>query len=106
MEMSSEEGTTQGCPLAMAIYALALVPLANQLQGICKQVWFADDDTGDKVDALRKWDMLLEKGHATGHTTGEGTILWLLPKAAKTWLILKEDKLEEATHMFKDSGVI
>ena len=97
MEMTSEEGTTQGCPLAMAIYALALVPLANQLHGICKQVWFADDGTGaDKVDALRKWwDMLLEKGPSYGY----------FPKAAKTWLIVKEDKLEEAKHMFKDTGV-
>ena len=41
----SLEGTTQGCPFAMAMYALALVPLVNQLHGICKQVWFADDGT-------------------------------------------------------------
>ena len=27
------------------------------------------------------------------------------PKAAKTWLIVKEDKLEEAKHIFKDTGV-
>ena len=70
MVMLSEEGTTQGCPLAMA-YALALVPLVNQLHGICKQVWFADDGTGaDKVDALRKWkDMLVEKGPGCGATS-------------------------------------
>ena len=71
--------------------------LANQLHGICKQVWFADDGTGaDKVDALRKWwDMLVEKGPAYGY----------FPKPTKTWLIVKEDKLEEANRMFKDTGI-
>ena len=68
-----------------------MVPLANQLHSICKQVWFADD----KVHALRKWwDLLLEKGSSYGY----------FPKAAKTWLIVKEDKLE-AKHIFKDTGV-
>ena len=97
MEMLSQEGTTQGCPLAMAMYALALVPLVDQLQGICKQVWFADDGTGaDKLDALRKWwDMLLKKGPAYGY----------FPKPSKTWLIVKEEKLEEAKRIFKDTGV-
>ena len=48
------------------------------------------------MDALRKWwDMLLEKGPAYGY----------FPKAAKTWLIVKEDKLEEAERMFKDTGI-
>ena len=48
------------------------------------------------MDALRKWwDMLLEKGPSYGY----------FPKAVKTWLIVKEDKLEEAKHMFKDTGV-
>ena len=45
-ELLSQEGTTQGCPLAMAMYALALVPLSKQLQPLCKQVWYADDATG------------------------------------------------------------
>ena len=74
-----------------------MVPLVNQLHGICKQVWFADDGTGaDKVDALRKWwDMLVEKGPAYGY----------FPKPTKTWLIVKEDKLEEAKRMFKDTGI-
>ena len=29
MELSSEEGTVQGCPLSMAVYALSVVPLIN-----------------------------------------------------------------------------
>ena len=53
-ELLSQEGTTQGCPLAMAMYALALVPLTKHLQPLCKQVWYADDATGcDKLERLR-----------------------------------------------------
>ncbi len=76
----SEEGTTQGCPFAMAMYALAIVPLVStHLHGISKHVWFADDGTADdKMEKMRKWwDVLCEKGPAYGY----------FPKASKTWLI-------------------
>ena len=41
----SEEGTTQGDPLAMPMYALATIPLIDQLSSIqdVTQVWYADD---------------------------------------------------------------
>ena len=52
----SQEGTTQGCPLAMAMYALALVPLLKKLHPMCLQVWYADDATGcDKFERMRAW---------------------------------------------------
>ena len=41
----SEEGTTQGDPLAMLMYALGTIPLINHLSGIGTQVWYADDAT-------------------------------------------------------------
>ena len=34
----SQEGTTQGDPLAMAMYGLATIPLIRRLNGPCKQV--------------------------------------------------------------------
>ena len=51
MELSSEEGTTQGCPLSMAMYDLSTVPLINKCQRVLSndvdpravQVWYADD---------------------------------------------------------------
>ena len=39
----SEEWTTQGHFLAMAMYALSTVPLINKLEGLAAQVWFTDD---------------------------------------------------------------
>ena len=42
----SQEGTTQGDPLAMAMYAVAITPLIHQLEGDgIKQAWYADDAT-------------------------------------------------------------
>ena len=38
-----QEGTTQGDPLAMAMYSLATIPLIQKLNGPCKQVWYAND---------------------------------------------------------------
>ena len=68
-ELLSQEGTTQGCPLAMAMYALALVPLSKQIQTICKQVWYADDATGcDSLEKLHKWfNALREYGPQYGY---------------------------------------
>ena len=96
-ELLSQEGTTQGCPLAMAMYALALVPLTKHLQPLCKQVWYADDATGcDKLERLRKWfDALLLHGPAYGY----------FPKPAKCILVTKSDQLARAKEIFKGSGV-
>ena len=38
----SQEGTTQGDPLAMSFYALSVVPLMTRLTS-AQQVWYADD---------------------------------------------------------------
>ena len=41
--LMSGEGTTQGDPLAMPMYALATIPLLKRLPGDIKQIWYADD---------------------------------------------------------------
>ena len=58
-EIESSEGITQGDPLAMAMYALAVTPLIRKLrlkEPTVKQVLFADDSSGGgKINALRNW---------------------------------------------------
>ena len=53
----SEEGTMQGDPLAMAMYALGITPLISTISiPRAKQVWFADDTTaGGQLQQLHTW---------------------------------------------------
>ena len=42
--LPSEEGTVQGCPIAMQTFALATVPIIRLLDRLTKeQLWYADD---------------------------------------------------------------
>ena len=88
LEIWSNEGTTQGCPLAMAMYAVAIIPLQELLHEKCKQVWFADDGTGgDTIKKMRNWwDCVAKNGPKFGY----------FPKASKSWLIVKKHKKKEA----------
>ena len=57
-ENLSTEGTTQGNPLAMGLYALSIQPLITSLRGACKikQCSFADDASGaSPVAEIKKW---------------------------------------------------
>ena len=53
----SSEGTTQGDPLAMAMYSVSVTPLITLLQDpSVAQVWFADDATaGGTLQGLLTW---------------------------------------------------
>ena len=95
----SQEGTTQGDPLAMAMYAIAVNPLIHQLKhDTTKQIWFADDATaGGKFNNLREWwDCLINIGPEYGY----------FPNASKTWLIIKEGCKDEATSTFEGTQVV
>ena len=57
-ELVSAEGTTQGDPLAMCLYALSLQPLISRPQAVsqAKQCWFADDATGcGSIQNIKVW---------------------------------------------------
>ena len=57
----SQEGTTQGDPLAMAMYGLATIPLIRRLDGLCMQVWYADDSAtiGKLVSGGTNWPLMV-----------------------------------------------
>ena len=94
----SQEGTTQGDPLAMAMYAIAMIPLINKLQDPnVKQIWFADDATASAhLHSLRNWwDALLKYGPAFGY----------FPNAEKSWIVVKDGNLEEAKEVFQNTAI-
>ena len=81
----------------MAIYALGIKAMMNiMLIAIAdqhnKMVGFADDITaaGDIQSLKQWWDHLLEIGPSYGY----------FPQPSKSWLIVKETKLAEATEVF------
>ncbi len=52
----SREGTTQSDPLAMAMFALATLPLVNKLSRDVKQSWYADDASpGGELQHIKVW---------------------------------------------------
>eukprot|EP00117_Sycon_ciliatum_P021974 scpid30325/ scgid3859/ len=94
----SAEGTTQGDPIAMPMYALGILPLIRALsaEGTI-QMWFADDSSaGGRVQRLRAWwDILRQKGPAYGYAAN----------AEKSVLVVKAGHLTEAEDAFAGTGV-
>ena len=98
--IKSEEGTTQGDPIAMAMYALGLSKLQGEIRHAVtevKQVAYADDLTGaGKIDNLRKWwDKIMALGPPIGY----------FPNERKSVLIVKPGFLEVARVKFGDMNV-
>ena len=94
----SKEGTTQGDPLAMAMYAIGTKPLITRLDGIAKQVWYADDSAaGSTLERLRRWwDLLVEIGPLYGY----------FPNSSKTHVLAKTQHVEAAKEIFKGTGIV
>ena len=71
MTLYSKEGTTQGCPLAMLQYAIAIFPLITRLKDPSshKQCWYADDSScAGRLMRIKEWFLLLlEIGPSYGY---------------------------------------
>ena len=93
----SQEGTTQGDPLAMPMYAMATLPLIERLPQSATQVWYADDASalGSLSDLRARWDDLARRGPTFGY----------FPNASKTWLVTKSELHQEALRTFENSSV-
>ena len=92
------EGTTQGDPLAVAIYALAITP--QQLRTInpeANQVWFTNDATcaGTCTQLRTWWENLSLSGSTFGYH----------PNGSKTHLVVKQEHEERARQIFRDTDI-
>lgn len=105
IEISSAEGTTQGDPIAMAIYATATIPLFLLILEVTdklpnkttKSVAYADDlAAGGILKNLKEWWIqLIQYGPAFGYH----------PQAPKCWLIVKPNCVDAESKLFADTGV-
>ena len=103
-ELQSTEGTTQGDPVAMFVYAIATIPLilktvwqTEQAKENSKSAGYADDLFGaGSVRGLKKlWQYIKSEGPKYGYHQEE----------SKTWLIVKPEFLSEAKLIFSDTAV-
>jgi len=95
----SQEGTTQGDPLAMPMYALGVVPLIQKLAGIdVSQMLYADDAlAGGSLRSLRAW---------WDHLVCLGSDYRYFSNGVKTCLIAKPQYLRKARVLFHGSGMV
>ena len=100
--IASTEGATHEDPMAMAMYAIAITPLIDQLSSHSPdvhQVWYVYDATSTSTcefESLRKWwDDLFEIGPMFGYN----------PNGSKTYIVVKEDHEDRATQLFADTDV-
>ena len=98
-ELISAEGTPQGDPLSMSLYAIRLQPLITRLHvsSAAKQCWFADDTTGSGSlkDVRKWWDELSESSPPLGY----------FPNAKKCWLIIKPEREQAAIEVFRGTAI-
>ncbi len=95
----SREGTTQGDPLAMIMYAVGSVPLIKELSSVSdvKQLWYADDATGmGSLGGLKNW---WERINVLGGSYG------YKPNAMKSTLLVRPEYYDKACEIFKDARV-
>ena len=95
-EILSQEGTTQGDPLAMPWYSINTSIMIQSLRALTpevKQVWLADDSAGGgRIAPLYSWYK---------HLCQEGKKFGYLVNGSKSWLIVKSQKqADEAERLF------
>ena len=103
IEIQSLEGTTQGDPCTMPVYAEGIIPLMLAASEPlregekARQTAYADDLAGaGTIEQLKRWwDIIVEYGRFLGYYV----------KPEKSWLIVKQQYLELAETTFQHSGL-
>ena len=99
-EIASMEGTTQGDPLAMAMYAQTIALFIKHLKKKtpnAKQIWFAHDSNAiGRLKALKDWWQ---------HLKNLGPEFGYFPYASKTTLVVKEEFIDGAIKVFRDTRI-
>ncbi len=94
----SREGVTQGDPLSMCLYAVALVPLIRKLKSSnWSQTWYADDSSciGDLSEVKKWFELLVREGPKFGY----------FPEPSKSVLVVGEKFSKQAEKLFGNLGV-
>ena len=88
----SSEGTTQGDPLAMVMYAVGILPLIRHLNQLT-----ADDAAaiGQLQHLHQWWDELVSAGSDFGY----------FANPSKSWLLIKPSVLDTAKSIFADTSI-
>ena len=103
-EIRSCEGTSQGDPIAMTVYAIALIPMilmivdiTNTIDDSTKTAAYADDVTaaGKIIQLKNWWKALCMLGPKFGY----------YPEDSKSWLIVKEKAKQRTVTVFKDTAI-
>ena len=102
LKLTSREGSTYSDPLGMVIYATEITPMLDILLAAMhndhsKMEGFADDVTASgNLEVVRRWwDTLMEIGPNHGFYT----------QPTKSWLVVKENKPEEAVWVFGGASI-
>ena len=98
-ELYSAEGTTQGDPLAMPVYAVGLTTLLPLIKSTVevKHAAYADDlgGLGKLIEIRTWWDNICKFGPLLGY----------YPEPSKSWLIVKEQLADDASQIFSDTEI-
>ena len=98
-ELHSTEGTTQGDPFAMPVYAVGLTTLLPLIKSTIevKHVAYADDlgGLGKLIEIRSWWDNVCKFGPLLGY----------YPEPSKSWLIVKEELAADAMQIFHDTEI-